>query len=177
MHRKQYKPSKTKEPDNIESAYEYAVFLLSLHLRTVGEMLKKMKGRGYRETVIEQVIERLKDQHYLDDRRYAEIFLENLKLYRNFGYYGIKKKMMEKRLPMELIESTLNEGLSREDEIKIAERLLKKEGVNVKSPGDDNSGIHYQTFSDAEGNKEKQKIAQRLKSRGFRGEVVAELLF
>src|SRR5438132_915882 len=101
------KPSKTKEPENIEKAYEYAVFLLSLQLRTVGQMLEKMKKRGYGQGVIEKVIDQLKDQKYLDDQRYAEIFLENLKTYRNFGYYGIKKKFLEKRVPQEIIEKIL----------------------------------------------------------------------
>ena len=77
--------SKTKEPENVNKAYEYAVFLLSLKLRTIGEVLKKMQGRGYSPHVIDEVIERLKAQKYLDDQRYAEIFLENLKIYRNFG--------------------------------------------------------------------------------------------
>src|SRR5579863_8870158 len=101
------KPSKTKEPENVNKAYDYAVFLLSLKLRTVGEVLKKMVDRGYGEAIISDVVGRLKDQHYLDDQRYAEIFLENLKAYKNLGYYGIKKKFMEKKLPPSMIESVL----------------------------------------------------------------------
>jgi regulatory protein len=169
------KSSKTKEPENVDSAYDYAVFLLSLHLRTVGEVLNKMKDRGYTGQVIEQVVEQLKQQGYLNDQRYAEIFLENLKLYRNFGYYGIKKKMMEKKLPMALIESVLEEGLSKDEEIKIAERLLKKEGLSVK-PKSDDGGIRYQTYNE-ESSKAKQKLAQKLKTKGFRGDVIARLVF
>ncbi|MCL5666924.1 MAG: RecX family transcriptional regulator [Patescibacteria group bacterium] len=175
------KLSKTKEPENAESAYDYAVFLLSLHLRTVKEVLGKMQKRGYSESVINKTIEQLKGQHYLDDQRYAEIFLENLKTYRNFGYYGVKKKMIEKKLPADLIESVLAEGLPLDEEIKIAERLLKKErfdgGAAIGRPPQDYDGLKYQTFGDAEHNKTKSKMANRLKSRGFRGEVVAKLLF
>ncbi len=174
--RSRWKPAqKTKEPDNVEKAYDYAVFLLSLRLRTIGEVLSKMQKRGYTESVIGQVIERLKDQRYLDDRRYAEIFLENLKAYKNFGYYGIKKKFMEKKLPPALIETVLEEGLSFEDERKIAERLLRREGYAAPKSVDD-SEIHYRTFDENAG-KEKQKLAQRLKARGFRGEVISRLIF
>jgi regulatory protein len=170
---------KTQEPESFEKAYDYAVFLLSLHLRTVGEVLKKMQDRGFTEQAIGQVLEQLKAQRYLDDQRYAEIFLENLKTYRNFGYYGIKKKMMEKKLPMNLIESVLEEGLSKEEEAKIAKRLLKKEGFAVKSPAtaEQDNDLHYQTFSDGQQNKEKAKMSQRLKSRGFRSDVIAKLIF
>lgn len=169
------KSQKTKEPENLEKAYEYAVFLLSLRLRTVGEVLKKMADRGYTEIVIGKTLQRLKDQKYLDDERYAEIFLENLKMYKTFGYYGIKKKFMEKKLPSNLIERVLQEGLSPEEEEKIARRLLKKEGFEVRL-GSNNEEIQYRTY-DEEGSKEKQKMANRLKSRGFRGEVIAGLVY
>jgi regulatory protein len=167
--------SKTKEPENAAKAYEYAVFLLSLKLRTVGEVLLKMQGRGYGENVIAEVLEKLKDQRYLDDQRYAEIFLENLKAYKNLGYYGIKKKFMEKKISTPLIESVLAQGLSLEDELKIMKRLLKKEGFEAKSKVDDGEST-YQTF-DEDSSKQKQKIMNRLKSRGFRGEVIARLVF
>lgn len=169
------KASKTKEPENAAKAYEYAVFLLSLKLRTVGEVLKKMQDRGYGEVIIADVLERLKDQSYLDDKRYAEIFLENLKAYKNLGYYGIKKKFMEKKIPQPLIESVLQEGLTIEDELKIMKRLLKKEGFEAKSKPDDGETT-YQTF-DEDSSKQKQKIMNRLKSRGFRGEVIAKMVF
>lgn len=171
------KPSKTKEPDNVDKAYDYAVFLLSLQLRTIGEVLHKMQKRGYSEKVIGEVVERLKGRHYLDDRRYAEIFLENLKAYRNFGYYGIKKKMMEKRLPLELIESVLEESLPKAEELKIGKRLLAKEGYSIKDK--EESEIQYSSYGEgqSEEQRQKQKMANRLKNRGFRGDVIARLLF
>ena len=149
----------TTEPDSMEKAYEYAVFLLSLRLRTEGEVKEKMKGRGYNQNVIDNIVGQLKEQKYLDDQRYAEVFLDNLKKYKNFGFYGIKKKFMEKKLPSSIIESVLALGLTVEDEIKIAERFLKKNELKIENKED------------------KQKAAQRLRSRGFRGEVIAQLLF
>jgi regulatory protein len=167
------KPSKTNEPENAKKAYEYAIFLLSLKLRTVGEVLLKMKNRGYGEEIILKVIEQLKEQKYLNDENYAEVYLVNLKTYKNFGYFGIKKKLMEKKIPNELIEKVLSEGLSEAEEIKIAKRFLAKLGVKVKQSETENS---YSTF-DEEESKEKQKLANKLKSRGFRGSVVSRLVF
>jgi regulatory protein len=169
--------NKTKEPENLDKAYEYAVFLLSLKLRTIGEVLKKMQDRGYTEAVIADVIERLKNQKYLDDERYAEIFLENLKQYKNLGFYGIKKKFMEKKLPQQLIDRVLGEGFTPADELKIAKRFLKKEGFEVKKEQSDDEGVTYRTYGDEEQNKEKMKKSQRLKSRGFRGDIIAKLVF
>jgi regulatory protein len=166
---------KTKEPENFDKAYDYAVFLLSLQLRTTGEVEKKMEGRGYGHEIIADVVRQLKGQKYLDDQSYAEVYLENLKKYKNFGYYGIKKKFMEKRLPTEIIEKILANRLPVEEEIKIAKRLLKKEGFAVKTKSA-NEETQYRTF-DEESAKQKQKLAQKLKARGFRGEVIAKLVF
>ena len=148
-----FKPkSKTKEPQNETKAYEYAVFLLSLQLRTEGEIREKN----------------------LDDERYAVVFLENLKQYKNLGYYGIKKKFMMKKLSNELIDRVLEEGFTIEEEIKVAKRLLAKEGI-IAQPKDEEES-RYQTYN-AEASKAKQKTSQRLKSRGFRGEVIGKLVF
>ncbi len=171
--------NKTKQPENEQKAYEYAVFLLSLQLRTVGEVRSKMEGRGYSPAVIENVTEQLRKQRYLDDERYAEVFLENLKQYKNLGYYGIKKKFMLKKLPANIIERTLADGLSVEEELKIAKRLLKKEGVAAASSDSDNNQVadnSYAIFSEDQ-SKQKQKITQKLRVRGFRGEVIARLVY
>jgi len=171
------KKSKTKEPENKEKAYEYAVFLLSLQLRTVGEIREKMIGRGYSSAVIENILDQLHQQKYLDDERYAEVYLENLKQYKNLGYYGIKKKFMLKKLPADIIGKILDEGLSVEEELKIAKRLLKKEGAAVSSSDDTEASDNTYNIYNEEQGKQKQKLAQKLKARGFRGDVVAKLVY
>lgn len=167
--------NKTKEPENAEKAYEYAVFLLSLQLRTAGEVREKMLGRGYSQKAVEETVARLLGQKYLDDQSYAEVFLENLKSYKSFGFYGIKRKFLEKKLPPEIIEAVLSQGLPLAEEIKIAERFLKKEGFAAKAKLSDDE-LQYRSF-DQDASKQKQKIAQRLRARGFRSEVIAKLVF
>jgi regulatory protein len=161
--------------NSFEKAYNYATYLLGLKLRTEGELREKMRLKKYNAEVVDSVIKQFLESKYLDDQRYAEVYLENLKAYKNFGYFAIKKKFMEKKLPAQLIESVLTEGYSIVDETLVAKRFLKKEGYEVKVKSD-NSEVQYNTFNEESG-KEKQKIANRLKSRGFRGEVVAKLVF
>jgi regulatory protein len=136
-----------------------------------------MQDRGYTEQVIERVLGQLKDQRYINDERYAEIFLENLKAYRSFGFFGIKKKMMEKKLPQALIDSTLAAGLSVAEEMKIAQRLLKKEGYTGKTSAENSEEVTYRTYEENSENKAKQKMANKLKTRGFRSEVISRLMF
>jgi regulatory protein len=152
----------TNKNQQFEKAYGYAIYLLSLKLRTEGELREKLRiksrGAGSRSAgnheaeITDKVIAQLKENHYLNDENYAQVYLDNLKKYKTFGYYGIKKKLMEKRLPLEIIESVLSEGLGEEEEMKIAKRFLNK-----------------QTETD------KQKLFQKLKAKGFRSEVIFSL--
>lgn len=136
-----------------EKAYNYAIYLLSLKLRTEGELREKMRIKNYELGITDKVIAELRENSYLNDQKYAEVYLDNLKKYKNFGFYGIKKKLMEKRLPAQIIERVLMEGLSADEETRIARRFL------AKNKGGD-----------------KSKTAQRLKSRGFRADVIMMLI-
>ncbi len=195
-----FKPKiKAKDPGNYGKAYDYAMYLLNLQLRTSGELEYKMQEKGYANETIHKVLEELAASRYVDDKSFAAVYLENLKKYKTFGFYGIKKKLMEKRLPQNLIEHVLNEGLSEEEELKIAERFIKKTfsfglipSTSKESHGQpeteillpinrdqDDAGDKFS--QDAESVKKKyeikQKIAQKLRARGFRGGVIAKLMF
>lgn len=157
------KPKPLQNSADYEHAYQYALFLLNLRMRTVAEMKEKMYKRGYDSSVAEQVINNLLKEKYLDDENYFEVFMENMKTYKTWGKYLMKKKLIEKKLPQELINSRLNEIVNEDDEYKIAKRYLDKElrGVEKLSELDYN---------------QKQKFQRRLLSRGFSTSVVVKLL-
>lgn len=140
-------------------AYDYAMFLLGIRLRTEGEIREKLKAKKYNVETIDNVISRLKENRYIEDQRFAEVFLENLKKYKFWGYYGIKKKMLEKKLPMPIIESVLSGGLSEGDELEIAKRFFKNHELGIRN---------YE---------EKQKLVAKLAARGFRSSVISKLIF
>jgi regulatory protein len=153
------RPKKVKEPENIEHGYQYALFVLNLRLRTEGEMRDKMVQRGYTSETIDSVMQQLVFEKLVDDDRYAEIFIENMKLYKYYGFFQMKNKLILKKLPRELIESKLDELVTVDEEKQIAKKYLQKE------------------FGDSAEIKklpreERQKVMQRLQRRGFRTDVI-----
>lgn len=159
-----FKPSKPlKKPDDEEHGYNYALFLLNLSMRTETEMIEKMQKRGYVPEVINKVIVRLKEDRYLDDERYAEVFLESMKRAKYYGQFMIRNKMFAKKLSKEIIAKTLAEFLSSEDEKEIATRYLEKNFGPLNTLGK----LPYE---------EKQKIMRRLLSRGFEIDLVKQFL-
>ncbi|MBI5530300.1 MAG: RecX family transcriptional regulator [Candidatus Doudnabacteria bacterium] len=163
-----FKPKiKARQPESFEKAYDYAMYLLNLQLRTSGELESKMKDKGYQQETIHKVLVELAANKYIDDQRYAEVYLENLKKYKTFGFYGIKKKLMEKRLSNSLIEKVLGGGLGVEEEMKIAKKFALKQKSRIKSQ---EAGRTHQEI-----NIEKQKLAQKLRARGFRSEIIMKV--
>lgn len=143
-------------PDLNEKIYEKAVKFLAVRMHTTGELHRKLKARGFRDAEILPVLRQLEEQRFLDDERFAQIFVDNFKRYRDFGYFGVKAKLHARQIPSEMAQNALDQFLTLEDEKKIAERLLKK----LKRQG--RSGY--------------EKLARSLQSRGFRGEVIGRLL-
>ena len=155
-----YKQSvKTKEPESEEHGYNYALFLLNLRFRTKGEVIQKMRDRGYATTVIDACVEKLCEQDLINDARFAESLIRSLKDYKQFGFFMIQKKLTQKLLPREVVNAVLAENLSIADELKIAKRYLNKEGLNIND-------VNYE---------QRQKISYKLNSRGFRGEVISKI--
>jgi regulatory protein len=148
---------------NFKKAYDYAAYLLSLRLRTEGELRDKLKVKKFDPATVNSVLDRLKEQKYVNDQSFAEVYLENLKKYKNFGYFGIKKKLFQKKLSEDIIADVLGQGLSTEEELIIGNRILNREKAALRPASGDKSLA-------------KLKLAQKLKARGFRSQTIIELL-
>lgn len=130
------------------SAKDYAVFLLSLRIQSEGSVREKLKKKKYSEKEIDEAITYLKELKYLNDTEYAGVFFENLKKYKYFGFYGIKKKLIEKKIPSKDIDKLLR-NFSLKEEGEIAKRVLEK----------------YR-------NKTAEQKTRALRSKGFRSDVI-----
>ncbi len=159
-----FKKSKPlKDPTDYDHAYNYALFLLNLSMRTTGEIKDKMRKRGYIDSVINKVLTVLEESKYVDDNYYAEVFINNAKSFKNWGKYNIRQKMFEKKLPVELIEQQLSQFLSENDEIEIATKYVTKNFGSLE----DVKNLEY---------KDKQKIYNRLSARGFGLDIIKQII-
>lgn len=155
-----YKKAKPlKDPSSVEHGYGYALFLLELRFRSEQEMQEKMKTRGYKEQVIADVISRLKKEKLIDDERLAESLIHSFTEYRYYGYLMVKKKLIEKLLPKQIIEGALSEWYEVAEETKVAKTFVKKQYGEL-------SELKKLPYAD------KQKIFRRLAGKGFRLEAL-----
>ena len=131
---------------------DYALSLLSRQVHASGQLQAKLLRKGYDPEEVKIVLKDLVDLGLINDQEYAQTYFENLKKYRNFGFYGIKKKLLDKKVEKRYIDLLLK-GLAVKDELEIANRLLQ----------------HAK-------NKSFEQKARMLQSRGFRSEVIQKIL-
>lgn len=135
-----------------EEIYNKALKFLEARLHTRYELERKLRIRGYDKALVNTVLTRLSELDYLNDERFAQLFLDNLIKYKTFGFYGIKAKLMARGVDKELMEKLLA-NFSLEDEKQLALKLLEKK--REKDPA---------------------KLARSLAAKGFRSQVIKQIL-
>ena len=86
-------------------ALKYAVYILEASDRTEGQIRDKLHNAGYPEEASDYVVEKLCGYHYIDDRNYAEHFVE-----RNCNTMSIREmenKLYGKKVPEEIIREVI----------------------------------------------------------------------
>jgi regulatory protein len=137
--------------ENYSKVYDQAIKYLGMRSHTVFELRTKLSRKKFEKSDVEEVLDDLVEQKYLNDRDFAQAYAQNLIKYKTFGYYGLKMKLKQRGINNTIIEEVLAEELSIEQEKKIAEKAISKSSK-----------------------KEKIKLMQMLSRKGFRSQAIAE---
>ena len=105
-------------------AKKRALHLLERMDRTEHQLREKLRASEYPEEVIEEAIEYVKGFHYLDDKRYAEIFTRYKK--EGLSRQQIKQKLMQKGVSRDIIENAIEEEYDMDESGHIRKLLEKK---------------------------------------------------
>ncbi len=106
-----------------KNAYNDAIRILSYNMKTKKELCEKLRLKGYSDSVIGDVINKLMDLHYLDDEYYAELYVKEKKE-RLFSKYRIYNELVRKGIEPSLIEFKLCELY--DDEVEVIQKLIRK---------------------------------------------------
>jgi len=135
---------------------EYLIRLLSVSDKTVYQVRGSMTRAGYPESVIDEVVDFGIRNRFLEDRRYAENYID----YRihSKGRIGIRGDLSRKGIPADMIDEILD-TYEAEVDIEAMRKLLEK-----KFP--ERTGADYNT---------RQKAAAFLARRGFPFDEIREV--
>ncbi|EDP23251.1 regulatory protein RecX [Parvimonas micra] len=146
---------------DIERAKSRAINYISGKLKTKYEVRLKLKENGFAEDVIDEVLDILEKEEYLNDKVYCEIFIEDKKKLNGYGKNKIKSLLIQKGISKNIFEDFLNEFEYDEEFDNALKMGIKK--LKLLSNEEDNF-------------KKKQKIINYLTYRGFGFDVINDVL-
>ncbi len=111
-----------KQSEASEKAYQRALNFLSYRVRTETEIRRNLKKHDTPESVIEEVLERLRRNNLVDDLHFASAWVENRSEFRPRGRRALQSELRQKGVDQEVIE----EALQSLDEGELAYRAAKK---------------------------------------------------
>ena len=146
---------------DIERAKSRAINYISGKLKTKYEVRLKLKEKDFTEDIIDEVINILEKEEYLNDRLYCEVFIEDKKQLNGYGKNKIKSLLIQKGVSKSVFENFLDEFEYEEEFDNALKMGIKK--LNLLSNEED-------IF------KKKQKLINYLAYRGFSFDVINDVL-
>jgi regulatory protein len=119
-----------KHGDELERTYQKAVHYLGARPRSAAEVERHLRDKGCTDAAIAAALQRLIEQHYLDDSEFARFWLEDRSRFRPRSASALRYELRQKGLDRDTIE----EALSSVDEDEAAwaaasTRLARLQGL------------------------------------------------
>ena len=138
-------------------AIKRAMHLLERQERTEKQLWDKLAQNEYPKQCIEQALAYVKSYHYVDDYRYATVYIRYHQ--EKESRQKLTQKLMMRGIPKELIQQALEEEFVADEDAQIKE-LLRKRHFDPKSADE----------------KERRKTAQFLMRKGFKSRDVFRMM-
>ena len=124
------------------------------------EMRDKMKRWEVDETVQNRIIDRLTEDRYIDNERYARAFVKDKIRYNKWGRRKVQQALWMKRIDNDIQQRVLDE-IDEKEYLDVLRPLLKQKRKSIKA------GSDYEM---------NQKLVRFALSRGFTFDIIRQCL-
>lgn len=119
----QEKIEKLRYDDSIENAFIRAVRLLSYRPRSEAEIRNRLRKSGQEETVIDQVLRKMRESQLVDDEGFSKEWIENRSTFRPRSQKLLQMELKQKGIPQEIINNSLS---AAQDDSTLALQAARK---------------------------------------------------
>ncbi len=126
-----------RKPRSLDSdgLWEYALRVLGGRAHSSGELREKLRRRAAKAGDVDEIIGRLKDSAYLDDRRFAENFAANRLAGEKLGSGRVTRDLRQRRVAPALAEQTVKRVFDGVDENELIELWIRKKYRTAEREG------------------------------------------
>ncbi|MEA1881457.1 MAG: regulatory protein RecX [Candidatus Marinimicrobia bacterium] len=144
----------------LQEARDSAFRLLGYRMRSIAEMRKRLKEKDFDAEEVEQTIQYLTDQAYLDNEEFGRAFVREKVRNKKIGPKALKTELFPHYLSPDLTDSLLAEVYREFDMISLIESHLIKRRIAKNSPLN---------------NKDKKRLSDFLLRKGFYWDTIQEV--
>lgn len=120
---KSLKPKRTKSP---EQALAALMRLAARSEKSSGDALRLMQNWGVDPSARQGVLQRLINDKFIDDRRYAEAFVRDKMRFSGWGVFKLRAALRNKGISTDIVEDVLRMLDSNNMTDRLRERLERK---------------------------------------------------
>ncbi len=142
--------------DDVTRAFDMAVTLLARRPYSTAEIRRYLETKEIADPVVQEALSRLEQRGYVDDRAFAQYWLENREQFRPRGPRALQFELRQKGIAEDIIASVL-EGMDSHD---AAYRAASEKARRLR-------GLSRRDFQ--------QKLGAFLARRGFDYDIVREV--
>ncbi|MGD0012063.1 MAG: RecX family transcriptional regulator [Terriglobia bacterium] len=121
---------KEAPPDPLTAALR----MLARRAYSVAEMRRALEKKYPDSSQVPKVIARLRELHYLDDKKFAEHYASSLARNRAYGRYRIRRELKAKLVDYRQIEPALQQAFGETSERELLEQALAKKLRTLRLP-------------------------------------------
>lgn len=123
--------SNKKSPLDAGALWTYALKVLGGRAHSSGELREKLRRRAAREEDVDEVLGKLKDLGYLNDKRFAETFANARLANEKFGKTRVIQDLRQRRVAPSLAEKTVDAVYQEVDETAMIEDWIRRKYRNA----------------------------------------------
>ncbi|MBL8230266.1 MAG: regulatory protein RecX [Bryobacterales bacterium] len=109
-----------------EQLWDYALKTLGARAQAAGELREKLRRRAERAADVDDVIARLKEYGFLDDRRFAENYAARRLENEGFGKMRVLADLRGRRVAGGIADQAVRSAFEGTDEMQLAEQFLAR---------------------------------------------------
>jgi regulatory protein len=146
--------------DEFYRARDYGYLLLSYRDRSEREFKKRLQDKGFHQEVAEEVFRFFKAEHLVDDRLFADRWVESVLGSRPMGEMRVRHELRGKLVEDGIIDEVIRTRFDSERERELARRAAEKK---------------FRSLEGYPADMAKRRFVRHLQNRGFRFDVIHEL--
>jgi len=147
--------------EEFSKAKGYVYRILARRMYTCKEIRDKLVERGYVDKIVEDVIATLERYGYLNDKTYAEEWIQSRMRSKPKGKVALRQELARRGIEKSIIENALDEAFNESREADMALDLARRK---------------VRSYRDADPAASKRKLQGFLLRRGFSFEIVRDVV-